>query len=152
MLIAIGFGGCLLAGCGESEDTLTTDEYRAQADEICVREAGITTLDGKEIRRPLVATASANRDLADDKQAALDQLDELDPPTTDGAIIDEWLAAREEQIDLLREGVDAQKAGDTPRVKALTNQFTNARRREFATAGDFGMKVCSHPPGGAKLN
>jgi hypothetical protein len=136
-------------GCdGSDPDPLTRAEYIAQADRICVtQEVSVTTLDGKEIEFPSGGSPSANRDYADDKESILDDLEALAPPSADREVIDAWLAARQQQIDLLREGAEAQESKDDSRVRALTDQFGAARRRELAAARDYGMKFCSRPAG-----
>jgi hypothetical protein len=147
----VGFllAAALLAGCGGSgSDPLTKAEYIAAADRICTaQEFSVTTLDGKEAELPSGGTPSFNREFADDKAGILDELSALEPPTADRDVISAWLAARRQQIDLLREGAEAQKSNDDSRVTVLTDQFGEARSRDLATARDYGMEVCSRPAG-----
>jgi hypothetical protein len=145
----------LLSGCGEPEEALSRAEYIVQADRICLNEVTVTSTGriGKmrEARLPLEGSASFNRDLAEDKEGVLADLQALASPEEERAAIESWLAARKEQIELLREGATAQETHDGAQLNALSDQFTAARRREFAAATDFGMKVCSRPPGGAQV-
>jgi hypothetical protein len=145
----------LLPGCGESEETLSRAEYVAQADRICLEESTVTTTgrigEQKEARLPSGGSASFNRDLAKDKESVLADLQALPSPEEDLALIESWFAARKEQIELLKEGATAQETHNGARLDAASDQFTAARRREFAAATEFGMRVCARPPGGAQL-
>jgi hypothetical protein len=142
--VALTLVSLVIPACGES-DAPSRADYIAKADYICAAGETTLTINGRDARFPSEGTAESNRDRAEDQQATLDELEALGSPSDQSGVIDEWLEARTEQIDVQKAGADALEAGDRAEVSALTDRYVAARRQEWSAAKDYGFKVCSQP-------
>ena len=140
LLLATG----LLAGCGGSsngDETLTRDEYAAQADAICAKYKKQTDA----LARP--STLSGLADVADDVipilEKARGELGELKPPPNAQVTAALWLDQFNVIIGDVEKIRDKAKAKDAAGVQDLAKPALEHNKRANELATQLGMKVCS---------
>jgi hypothetical protein len=131
----------LLSGCGGGGKALTKDEYASKADAICGKYNQQTTA---------FATPKNLSDLAKvaDKTLpilghAISDISNLEPPASEKALADQWLAQVRNLRDDLQKIRDRAKAGDMQGVQAVVPvaQDHNAKSNDLASR--LGMSVCN---------
>ena len=135
-------GAVLLTGCGEP----SREELAAQVDELCVEEAAAF--------EELARSASAESiDVADQLASgaairgdALDALRELDPPDDLRRPFDDYLALREENLEITRAAVEAAERGDREALDVATATLADRTAETDLTASQLGADECVSSP------
>ena len=127
------------------EEELLESELLVRGDEIC-RAAHEAFLD-LQVDPPQTPNEAAalTRNLVGISEDELDRLDELEPPPALESALERYLEAREEGIELLRDGLEAAEARDPgayDRAQAELEESQPERRR---LARAVGFAVCSRP-------
>jgi hypothetical protein len=132
----------VLPGCGgASGKPLTKEEYASKADAIC----GKYNQQTKALATP--KTLSDLATVADQTVPILDHalkdLSKLQPPATEKALADQWVAQVTNLKEDLQQIRDKAKTGDLQAVKAVVPraQADNSRSNQLATK--LGMSVCN---------
>ncbi len=139
-LAAAGVAATLIAaGCGGSSDRLSSDEYRDQADAICLATDEATENFDVTTSEGLLALIAAQRE-------QIDELDDLDPP-------EELEDEHEEAVDVLNQLVDRfeviqQRIADgenaTTVLTAEAPQLEDLGNRADELAVELGLEVCGN--------
>ncbi|HLB19706.1 MAG TPA: hypothetical protein VK613_11305 [Gaiellaceae bacterium] len=132
----------VLPGCGGgSSKALSKEEYAAKADAICGKYNQQTkALGSPKTLADLATVADQTLPILDH---ALKDFGKLQPPASEKALADQWVA----QVTNLREDLqrirDKAKAGDIKAVQAVVPraQADNSRSNQLATK--LGMSVCN---------
>lgn len=132
----------LLSGCGGgSGKPLTKAEYASKADAIC----GKYNQQIKSFANPKNLSDLAK--VADKTLPILDQairdLSKLEPPASEKALSDQWLAQARNLKDDLQEIRDKAKAGNMQGVQAVVPKATDHNAKSNALAGQLGTSVCN---------
>lgn len=134
----------LLAACGgstSSDETLTRDEYAAQADAICAKYRKQTDA----LARP--TTLSGLADVAEDVLPILEQargeLGDLKPPRDEQTTSALWLDQLNVVIGDVKKIRDKAKAEDAAGVQEVAKPALEHNKRANELATQLGMKVCS---------
>jgi len=135
-------GAVLLAGCGEP----SREELAAQVDEVCVEEAAAF----EELAQ---SAAAESIDVADQLASgaairgdALDALRELDPPDDLQEPFDDYLALREENLEITRAAVEAAERGDREALDVATATLADRTAETDLTASQLGADECVSSP------
>ena len=131
-----------LAACGGGDggDQLTADEFRQQADAICGEFEG--RLDDLGTPESLDDLQGYVDDAVPILEEGTNRLDELQPPDE---LEEDWNRAMEinrEQLDNVRELLDAVADGDQASVAELLQQSDEAREESNQLAADLGLTEC----------
>jgi hypothetical protein len=148
--------GLLLTGCGDDDDPpeptpeLTKTEYIEEADLLCSTEELGRTIEAGVPEREYSSwreeSADSIRRLADFQEEFLEHLEALTPPQADEKLIDRWLYARQQQINIWRDdSAPAIEEDDRPRLRAIAARIRQLQTEELALAAQYGMKDCSEP-------
>jgi hypothetical protein len=146
--VAAVLAAAAVAGCGgDDSGELTKDDYIAQADQICADFNETANADQEEFQSLLdqgdFEAAADNFDqTAADSEAALAELEALEPPAEDQATIDEWLAILNEQPALAEEFSTALRAQDVQAINALGPEVQRLDADSDAIADEYGMVDC----------
>jgi hypothetical protein len=132
----------LLAGCGGGSGApLTKEEYASKADAICASaNSKIQSFGTPQTYADLAKVADKTLPLIDQ---AIKDLGKLEPPASEKAISDQWLAQWRNLRGDLQEIRDAAKTGNTQAVKALVPKATEHNSKTNALATQLGMSVCN---------
>jgi hypothetical protein len=132
----------LLAGCGGG-DELSRGEFIARADALC--EAGRESFDDLQSRPPRDTEAAARltTELIEVSEGELDELGELEPPEDLRAPMDEYLAAREDALELLHRGHLAAERGATRAYADAQRQAAAGQVERLRLARGIGLARCS---------
>jgi hypothetical protein len=145
--VAAGLSAIVLAGCGSEAEQLGPDELVSRADALC--------REGQESFAQIQSQPPSNSAEALDQTEELvsiaeDELNELRTlrPTEElRAPYDAYLAARGRAVEVMKEGLDAARAGDA-------DGYTEAQARVSADSGKraklaaaAGLAACSKQPG-----
>ena len=132
----------LLPGCGGGNGKpLTKEEYASKADAVCGKyNEQIKSFGNPKTLPDLVKVADKTLPILDQ---AVSDLSKLEPPASEKALSDQWLAqARNLKADL-QEIRDKAKAGDLPGVQAVVPKAQDHNSKSNALAGQLGMSVCN---------
>ena len=138
----------LMAGCGGDGDgdALTADEFRQQADAICVDFEG--RLDELGTPESLDDLQGYVDDAVPILEEGTNELDELQPPEE---LEEDWDRAMEinrEQLDTVRELQTAVEEGDQARIAELLQEAETAREESNQLASDLGLEECGSEASG----
>jgi hypothetical protein len=137
VLLAAVFAGC--GGDGD-DDRLTAEEFRQQADAICVDFEG--RLD--ELGTP--ESLDDLQGLVDDAVPILEEgtneLEQLQPPEEFEEDWDRAMEINREQLDTVRELRTAVEEGDQARIAELLQEANAAREESDQIAADLGLEQC----------
>jgi hypothetical protein len=124
---------------------LTRAELVAQGDEICAQARN--DFEAFQERPPRTAREAADltRRLVDVAEDELDAIDDLNRPADLDSEIERYLAAREEGIELLRDGAAAAEAGEQRRYEAAQAELDAGQRFRRRLAREIGFRECSRP-------
>ena len=126
-----------------ADDDLSPSEYVERADEICAEaHADFAELQRTPPRTPADA-ADLTRELIGVAEEELEQVDSLAVPADLDGDVDRYLAAREEGIATLREGVRAAEAEDPRAYADLQAELARSQPRRTRLARDIGLSECS---------
>jgi hypothetical protein len=132
----------VLPGCGGgSGKRLTKDEYASKADAIC----GKYNQQTRSLANPktLSDLAKVSDQTLPILEHAIDDLGKLDPPASEKALSDQWLAQVRNLKDDLREIRDQAKAGDIQAVQAVVPKAREHNSQSNQLATQLGMSVCN---------
>ena len=132
----------LLPGCGSgSGKPLTKAEYASKADAICGKyNEQITAFANPKNLSDLAKVADKTLSILD--QAIVD-LGKLEPPVSEKALSDQWLAQVRNLKDDLQEIRDQAKADSMQGVRAVVPKATDHNAKSNALASQLGMSVCN---------
>jgi hypothetical protein len=131
-----------VAACGSSDDSLTTDEYREQADQLCqVSSDALGEIPDPQGLQDIVPAFTRAFPIID---ALSNDLDELSPP-------EEFAAQHDEVIELLREQnqintdaiariEDGEPIGTL--IEEISPRLQQIEDETDATATELGLTVC----------
>jgi hypothetical protein len=137
----------LLAGCGPfgGDDELTEEEFVAQGDEICKRgreqyqelqqDPPRTASEAAELTRRLIAITEG--EIAD--------LRVLNAPPESQDALDDYLAAREAGLGVLREGLAAAEDQDAEAYAEAQAKIAEGQVQRSRLAEQVGFTECSRP-------
>ena len=131
-----------------ADDALTAEEFISQGDEIC-REAHEEFLDLQDStpRTPSDA-AELTGALIEVAEEERDAISDLREPASLSDQVDEYLAARDKGIEILREGQEAADDADAQAYEELQAKLAATQLDpRYEIAGDIGFKECSKPLG-----
>ena len=133
----------LAAGCGGGDgegDALTPEEFRQQADAICVEfEGRLDELGAPESLEDLQGFVD---DAVPILEEGTNELEQLQPPEE---LEEDWNRAMEinrEQLDTVRELRTAAEEGDQARIAELLQEANAARQESDQLAADLGLEQC----------
>ncbi len=132
----------LLPGCGGgSSKPLTKEEYASKADAICGKyNQQIKAFANPKNLSDLAKVSDKTLPILDH---AIGDLSKLEPPASEKALADQWLAQVRNLKDDLQEIRDKAKAGDTQGVQAVVPKATDHNSKSNELAGQLGMSVCN---------
>ena len=124
---------------------VSKEDYVADVNRLC-----------DETRRELDAYGAALRNAAsvEEVRAAVErgratferfraEIDELEKPAEDRAILDRWLAAIDEVVDLMRRLEEATESGDLGAIDEVAQAAASAQAEGDALATDYGIEACA---------
>ncbi len=140
-LIALAFV-FVLPGCGGgSRKPLSKAEYASKADAICGKyNQQIKAFANPKNLSDLAKVSDKTLPILDH---AIGDLSKLEPPASEKALADQWLAQVRNLKDDLQEIRDKAKAGDLPGVRAVVPKATDHNAKNNALADQLGMSVCN---------
>ena len=143
LLTAISLGAGL-AGCG-GDGELSEEEFLAQGDEICAegREQYIELQ--SDPPRNEAETADLTRELIEITEQEIADLRELDAPADLEDPLDEYLEAREEGLDIIRDGLEAAEKGDAEAYADAQAEVAEGQLDRARLAERVGFTECSRP-------
>ena len=132
----------LLPGCGGgSGKPLTKAEYASKADAICGKyNEQITSFANPKNLSDLAKVSDKTLSILDQ---AIGDLSKLQPPASEKALSDQWLAQVGNLRDDLQEIRDKAKAGSIQGVRAVVPKATDHNSKSNALASQLGMSVCN---------
>lgn len=134
----------LLPGCGGGSGSgkpLTKEEYASKADAICGKyNQQITSFANPKNLSDLAKVADKTLSILDQ---AIKDLSKLEPPASEKALSDQWLAQVRNLEDDLQEIRDKAKAGSLEGVQAVVPKATDHNAKSNALASQLGMSVCN---------
>jgi hypothetical protein len=132
----------LLPGCGGgSGKPLTKAEYASKADAICGKyNEQITAFANPKNMSDLAKVADKTLSILDQ---AIGDLSKLEPPASEKALSDQWLAQVKNLKDDLQEIRDKAKSNDMQGVQAVVPKATDHNAKSNALASQLGMSVCN---------
>lgn len=137
----------LLPGCGGSNGggkPLTKEEYASKADAIC----GKSNEQANAIANPQNLHNLSDLAKAADKTLpildhTIKDIEKLEPPASERALSNRWLAQVRALKDDLREIRDTAKAGNNQGLKAVVAKAAEHNSQSNALAAQLGMSVCN---------
>ena len=140
-LIALALVVLLPACGGGSGKPLTKAEYASQADAVCGKyNQQINSFANPKNLSELAKIADKTLPVLGH---AIDDISKLEPPASEKAISDQWLAQVRNLKDDLQEIGDKAKAGDMAGVQAVVPKATDHNAKSNALASQLGMSVCN---------
>jgi hypothetical protein len=132
----------LLPGCGSgSGKPLTKDEYASKADAICGKyNQQINSFANPKNLSDLAKVADKTLPVLDN---AIRDIGKLEPPASEKALSDQWLAQVRNLKGDLQEIRDKAKAGSMDGVRAVVPKATEHNAKSNALASQLGMSVCN---------
>jgi hypothetical protein len=134
----------VLGGCGSSTP-LSAEELIAQGDALC--HAGQERFAAAQAQPPAdAAEATAQTDsLIDSANTELEGLRDLEPPEELSESYGDYLDAKQEALDLIKDGRSAAEEKDSQRYGELQAKVADTAQERSKLAGEVGFKVCSKP-------
>ncbi len=132
-----------LPGCdaGESGKPLTKEEYASKADAICGKyNQQITSFANPKSLSDLATVADRTLPVLDH---AIRDISKLEPPASEKALSDQWLAQVRNLKDDLQEIRDKARGGSMDGVRGVVPKATEHNARANALASQLGMSVCN---------
>jgi hypothetical protein len=138
------FAIVLVAGCGGGgrDDGLSREEYVAQLDQIC---ADFDERQ-KEIGEPesLEDVAEDGPEIQEEFEAAVQRVRDLgEPPEEIADDADRFLELAEEQLELIREIVEAARANDLQRAQEVAEEGESLDDESDRIATELGASSCA---------
>ena len=134
----------LVAGCGGGGgggERLTKQEYASKADAICTKyNREVRKLDNPTNLSELAKVADQTLPFLD---AAMKDLNKLNPPASEQAKVDQWLSQVENLKEDLTEIRDRAKDKNMQAVQAVVPKAEEHNRQSNALATELGMTVCN---------
>jgi hypothetical protein len=129
----------LAAGCGGGGDTLSAEEYRTQADEICGK--ANEKLDALGEPESLEEFRSLIEESRPTVEGAVEDLGELEPPEDLEDAHERWMAENEQLLETLDE---LESVEDEQELQQLGERFTkeNEQANQIARE-DLGLETCA---------
>lgn len=140
-LAAIG-AAVLIAGCGGGSDSLSAEEFRSQADDICADfERQIDALAEPTSADQVLTFLRAGLPI---QEAQLDRLRALDPPDELQDDFDEAIELSERQIAAIDAAADRIEGGEDPEavISEVSDDIESLGDQADAKARDLGLTVC----------
>lgn len=141
--LAIVGAVALIAGCGGgSDDRLSLDDFRTQADAVCADANRLTDAIEAPTSNDGVLPALEATQAATDP--SIEKLKDITPPEDLQSKWDEAITLQEQQSAALQSAIDRIKAGEDPSavLNELGSEATSRRDRLRALAGELGLTVC----------
>jgi hypothetical protein len=149
-LIAVGLTAC---SGGESSSTTSTDaeltrsQLITQGDAICK--------DAHERFAKLQASppttseeaATFAQQVVEINESEISQLRALNAPSSVKPVLDDYLKARDKQLALLKQGLDAARQSDAPAYRTAQARLAAGQVQRLQLAQAVGFKECSRPAG-----
>lgn len=139
LLAAIGATAAI--GCG-SED-LTADEFTEEADAICLTARGEFNDLQKEPPRSADEAEELVSRLLEIARAEVEGISDLDAPEELQSHVDDYLAAREEAIQIMEQGLEAAQDNDESGYTRAQREVAEQQKRRLRLAKEAGMSECS---------
>jgi hypothetical protein len=133
----------VVSGCGGSGSgkPLTKEQYASKADDVCGKyNEQIKKFSNPKNLSDLAKVADRTLPILDQ---AITDLDKLQPPPSEKALADQWLAQVRGLKGDLQEIRDKAKAGDMQGVQAVVPKATEHNSQSNALARRLGMSVCN---------
>lgn len=128
-----------------ADDSLTESEFLAQGDQICLE----AREEFAQRQQELPQTAKEAADLAESllgiSRQELEAIEELGAPDQLEGALDEYLAAREAGIALLREGMEAARDDDVRGYTQAQIELSEGQAERAELAEAVGFSECSRP-------
>ncbi|MDX6411795.1 MAG: hypothetical protein QOE91_1311 [Gaiellaceae bacterium] len=139
--IALALAFLLPACGGGSGKHLTKAEYASKADAICGKyNEQITSFANPKNLSDLAKVSDQTLSILDQ---VIGDLSKLQPPASEKALSDQWLAQVRNLRDDLQEIRDKAKAGSIQGVRAVVPKATDHNSKSNALASQLGMSVCN---------
>jgi hypothetical protein len=141
----------LLAGCGPGcgpfggDDELTKEELIAQGDEICKQ--GREQYQELQQNPPKTASEAAEltRRLIEITEGEIAELRDLNAPPESQEALDDYLAAREAGLEVLRDGLAAAEDQDAQAYAEAQAKIAEGQVHRSRLAEQVGFTECSRP-------
>jgi hypothetical protein len=156
LIVCVVIAAALL-DIGPFEDDLTKEEFIAQGDAICKAAQEDFAAAQREVHVTTAPQAQAlMQRLLDVSTGELESIRDLNEPDDVQPAFDRYLAAREEGIALLHDGLDAAQENNGRAYEQAQLQVALDQQKRLELAEDVGFSQCSHqflqpPPGGAEI-
>ncbi len=140
-LAAVG-AAAFIAGCGGGSDSSSAEDFRQQADEICVdaneRVATLTEPGSPEAVLPYLRAGLPIQ------AEELERIRELDPPDDLQATFDEATDLLQQRQDAIEQAADRIEAGEDPEtvIEDVGPEITRLRDEARAKADELGLSEC----------
>jgi hypothetical protein len=137
----------LLAGCGGGAERLSKAEFIERWDSICRsfndrRDTVLEDLPAEPTVENLPRFADPLRELARLAREGIAELQEVQPPVADQAVIDGILADVEEGAASVEDAADAAESGDMEAFVAAAQNLADSNQRVEQADADYGFKEC----------
>lgn len=130
---------------------LSREEFVERGDEICAEARAEFKQRQSEPPRSAGAAGELTRELVEVAEDEHDDLEGLAEPDQLSALVDRYLAAQEEGIDLMRSGVEAAEAADARAYEEAQAELARTQRDpRQRLARRIGFRECSRPLVGAE--
>ncbi len=142
----------LLAACGPfggDDDQLTHNDFVAQGNEICQKGRGQFAELQKQPPRSAAEAAKLTGRLIGITEQEISQLQALDTPTEDQEALDRYVRARQDGLDILREGERAAERQDATAYARAQAEIAKGQVERARLAREVGFSQCSRPLGSA---
>jgi hypothetical protein len=140
----------LVAGCGGDDEgeELSMEELISQGDAICKEGREQFAELQRDPPQSAAESAELTRQLIEITEGEIDALLDLNPPEESQAALDDYIAAREEGLEILNRGLEAAENEDATAYAEAQAQIARSQVDRARFAEQVGFKECSRPLSG----
>jgi hypothetical protein len=130
-------------GCGGSKQQVSAAELDQKGDQICsIERTKFNQIQAQPLANSTDA-ADQTKELIDVAETANSALDDLEPPDALRGALDIYLGARNDAIDLMKQGQDAAENQDSRAYDEAQAAVAKSATERKRLADSLGFKVCS---------
>jgi len=140
--------GTLFAACGGGgSDTISKDDFIAQADQICADYSASADASDADFQAALDSgdfegAATLFEEITAGITTSLDDIVALGAPEGDEQTVDDWVALGRQQVVTAGDVADSIRIQDTPGITAGVSEGEAVQKEADAIADDYGMIDC----------
>jgi hypothetical protein len=144
LLVAALAVAVVLGGCGGDSKPLTKAQYISKGDALCSDfRTEITSLEADVQKNPKKWTgAKFYEALLGSARKVTQKFKDLKVPSTDTAVLKQYLAGQDRALKLVEQIVAAAKRGDNQTVGSLLGNNAALTQTQATLASSYGFKVC----------